>query len=125
MRQLLLPLFAMLIIVSLSLVACGDSTKEFCNVAQTSTEERNEAEIGEYYEHLEATAPSEIKEDVAILRTGWNRVSFSLSEAFSGEISNIQRPPEVSESARNILIYVKEECGFDGGVYLVFPEEGL
>jgi hypothetical protein len=117
-------LAVMLSVASFLFVACGDSTEEFCNIARTSTEERNETEVNEYYEQLEAAAPSEIKDDVATLRTGWKQVSFSLEEMLSGDIRNIQRPPEVSEAARNVLEYVSEVCEFDGGVYLVFPEAG-
>jgi len=42
------------------LAACANSNAKFCEIAGTSTEGRTEAEIDEYYEQLEAVAPSEI-----------------------------------------------------------------
>ena len=120
-RSLLL-FTAMLSFSSLLLTSCGGSAEEFCIIARTSAEGRNETQINEYYEQLEATAPSEVKDDIAILRTGWKRMTFTSRD---GTIDNLQRPPEVSEAALRVLAYVNEVCGFDGGIYLVLPERGF
>jgi len=103
----------------------SSGSEEFCNIANTSREGRSQEEVDEYYQKLEAAAPEEIQGDVAILGAGWNIANFSLEEAMSGDIRNIQRPTEVSASALNVFEYVREMCGFDGGVYLIFPEMGL
>ena len=118
-RNLLFLSVAVISATLLLLAACGDSNAKFCEIAGTSTEGRTEAEIDEYYEQLEATAPSEIKDDVTTLRNGWKTVSFPLG---GGELS---RPDEVSEAARNVYEFVGEVCGTEGGVYMVHPEIGF
>jgi hypothetical protein len=105
--------------------ACGGGGGEaFCTIAETSSRERTETEINEYYEQLEASAPKEIKEDIATLRSGWKQVSFPLGQAVEGEVTDISRPPEVTEAARNVSSFVEENCGFEGGIYLILPEAG-
>jgi len=100
-------------------------SEEFCKIAYASTEGGSVEEVEEYYHQLEAAAPREIREDVAILRAGWKQVRVPLEDVLSGNIRNIQRPPEVSEAAQNVHEYISDVCGFDGGVYLVFPEAGF
>jgi len=100
----------------LLLAACGDSSAKFCEIAATSTQQRTQDEINEYYKQLEAVAPSDIKADVTILLNDWNNVSFPLG---GGDYS---RPEEVSQAARNVFKFVGEECETEGGVYLIFPE---
>ncbi|MBE9475191.1 MAG: hypothetical protein IMY85_09900 [Chloroflexi bacterium] len=109
----------MLCVILLLLTACGDSTAQFCEIAETSSEERNEEGVNEFYEQLEAVAPDEIKNDVTTLREGWKKISFPLG---GGAAS---RPEEVSEAGQNVFEFVNEQCGFEGGVYLVMPEIGF
>ncbi|MFZ2098055.1 MAG: hypothetical protein WAV05_15590 [Anaerolineales bacterium] len=114
-------LFSLVAVISATLllfVACGDSSAKFCEIAATSVETRTQAEIDEYYVQLEAVAPSEIKADVATLLEDWHSVNFPLGGG------NYSRPEEVSQAARNVFNFVGEECGIEGGVYLVFPEIG-
>jgi hypothetical protein len=109
---------APLCVILLLLSACGGSTAEFCKIAKTSSEARNEAGINEYYDQLQASAPGEIKNDVTTLHEGWKEVNFALG---GGSAS---RPKEVSVAGRNVFNFVNEKCGFKGGVYLVMPEIG-
>jgi hypothetical protein len=102
----------------LLLAACGDSSAKFCEIAATSTQQRTQDEINEYYKQLEAVAPSEIMDDVAKLLKDWDSVNLPLGGG------NPSRPKEVSEAALNVYKFVGEECGIEGGVYLVFPEIG-
>ena len=110
---------AAILVVLLLLAGCGDSSANFCELAATSSQQRTQEEINQYYEELEAVAPSEIKDDVTTLRNGWNRVSFPLGGG------NATRPAEVSEAGRNVWQFVTDECGAEGGVYLIMPEIGF
>jgi hypothetical protein len=103
----------------------GGGSEAFCEIAETSARGRNEAEIDQYYQELEAAAPGEIKEDIRTLRQGWNQFSFPLEQHLEGEITDISRPPEVTEAALNVFDFVEENCGFQGGVYLIYPEAGF
>lgn len=109
------------------LAGCGGGAgaEAFCRIAQTSSLERTEAEIDQYYEELGAVAPGEISDDVAVLREGWQQTLFSFEQAQMGDIEEVSRPPEVTEAAINVSGFAEENCGFEGGVYLVFPEEGF
>lgn len=112
--------------------ACAGSDPEaealeaFCGVAETSENERNQREVDTYYAELERVAPEDIREDVAILRSGWAQVSIPLGAAATGDLGSgsVTRSPEVGSAARSVSDYVRDRCGFDGGVYLVFPEAG-
>ena len=120
-RKPSLGLVALICAFLFLLTACGGSSAKFCEVAQGSSEPRNQEQINEFYAQLEAVAPSEIKDDVSILRNGWTSVTFPLG---GGKLS---RPEEVSQAAKNIVDFVAEECGTDegSGVYLVNPEIGF
>jgi hypothetical protein len=103
----------------------GGGIDAFCAIAETSSRERTETEIDEYHEQLEAAAPAEIKKDIAILRSGWNQFSFPFEQHLEGEITDISRPPEVTEAARNVSSFVEDKCGSKGGIYLILPEAGF
>jgi hypothetical protein len=118
-RELSFLTIVVLCVILLLLTACGDSTAEFCKIAETSSEDRNEEGINEFYEQLEAVAPDEIKNDVTTLRENWKSILFPLG---GGTPS---RPEEVSEAGLNVFEFVNEQCGFEGGVYLVLPEIGF
>ncbi len=95
----------------------------FCLIAKTSSQERNQEEINEYYQQLEKYAPDEIKPYVKILKDGWNRVEFPAEEVFAGEIKTIERPREVSDAAKKVSEYVQKKCNTQAtGVYLGFPK---
>jgi len=98
----------------------------FCEVAQSSNENREQAEIDVFYAELEAVAPDEISDAVATLKADWNNVSFPFGQEDLSP-SDISRPAEVSAAARLVFDYVAEVCGPDAGsgVYLIFPEAGF
>lgn len=122
MKHIVVVLLAMF---GLTMAACSpDGTGAFCAIAETSSDERRDYQIDDYYERLEAAAPDEIRDDVATLREGWNVANLPLEELITGRLSEISRPPEVSESAENVFRFVEERCGFKGGVYLIMPEAG-
>lgn len=102
----------------------SESVEAFCEIASTSLQERTQEEVDEYYADLVLASPESIRGDVAILRDGWAQVSFPLGEA-ELEPGDIQRAPEVRAAAGLVAEYVRDRCGFEGGVYLVFPEAGF
>ncbi len=110
-------LLVSLVLASILLAACS-STKQFCEIARTSTQSRNQEEVIKYYQDLLAAAPKGIEADVDTLYRGWRTVSFPLGGG------SATRPPEVTEAAKNVVEYVKEKCDHDGGIYLAFPEIG-
>lgn len=122
-RLLVAVLFSGLLL----LAGCGgNSTAEFCEIVTTVDAQLTTEDINEYYERLEAAAPSEIKDDVTTLRKGWRQVSFPLGQAAGGNITSMSRPPEVSAAARSVANYMVEKCGVElgEGIYLAFPEIG-
>jgi hypothetical protein len=125
LKILLIRILAVLMIANFVLAACTQPTPdpaevldEFCKIAKTSSESRNEEEINEYYKQLEAVAPEEIKNDITTLREGWKQIEFGILGG------NASRPEEISEAGQNVAEFVNEKCGFRGGVYLVMPEIG-
>lgn len=76
-------------------------TSEFCEIAETNGQERTADEIDTYYADLEEAAPSEIKEEVATLRNGWDEGSFPTG------------PVEVVEASVAVRQYIESECGFE------------
>ncbi len=112
-----LRFLVMLVVLSL-LAGCGESSAEFCELAKTSTEPRTQGQVDEYYKQLETLAPSEIKNDVAILSKNWDSVNLPL------EGGSPSHPQEVTTAAKNLYGFVGKECGTEGGVYLIFPEIG-
>ena len=102
----------------------GGDMEAFCELAATSSQSRDEAQVDSYYDELGEVAPGELATDIATLRSGWQSISMSL-DALGGEAEDVSRPPEVSAAARNVMDTMLDECGIDGGVYLVLPEAGL
>jgi hypothetical protein len=104
----------------------AEALEAFCGIAETSENERSQDEVDAYYAELEQVAPEVIREDVAILRSGWAQVSIPFETAAMGDLGSgdVTRSPEIGTAARSVSDYVHDQCGFDGGVYLIFPEAG-
>lgn len=128
MRNLRTPVILTVVVgLGWGIAGCGsgDDTEEFCKIAATSTQERNETQINAYYDQLKKAAPKELVGDITTLRSKWKSVSISLEEMMSGEVNKVSRPPEVSSAAKNVKRVVLQKCKIDGGVYVVSPESGF
>lgn len=109
---------------SAELATDGGDMEAFCELTASASEPRDEMQIDEYYAELEEVAPTSLVSDVSTLRSGWKSISMSLG-SIGGDAQDVSRPPEVSSAAMHVMEMAFEECGVDGGVYLVLPEAGL
>ena len=102
----------------------SENVEAFCEIALTSLHERTQEEVDDHHADLMLASPESIRAEIAILRDGWDQVGFPFTKA-ELEPGGIQRAPEVRAAAGLVAEYVRDRCGFEGGVYRIFPEVGL
>ena len=115
-----LALFASIAVL---FAGCSDPAAEFCAIAETSSVDRSQGEIEDYYQQLHSVAPEEVLEATTTLRDRWNAGSMPITGLTSGgemsvDMSGFNRPAEVSEAARTITGFYRE----DGAVVLAIPD---